>query len=380
MSLLLKDVDILNINNLQQRNIRILQVSATPGATLQDALEWGTHSKVFKLTPSPRYIGFQKLKEANKIRDALDLSKYDNVVRLGAFILCEFTIPKYHIVRVKGNSNIVRNLETLCGTKGWEIMNHNSQDKCEADILEVPPGKHTFILIKDFWRAAKRLCDTHIGIVHESFVKIADANANAQGLAGRCCGNDKQKPGYGTPTIFCNTRAIKQYIAWVNAHGNYNEIHEYSSKDINVRKGQIRVSPTINHHSNIDGLTIMHSQPNSRYDFPEWNDSNGFATLGEMKDFLRTQLDQVVRLREFNPIDGYMLSTRLTNYYGKTKDNLTSNDRLVYADYNARMAGTNIASQGKKGQHYMVYPVYPSKVSPPQSVRYYYSILKKEFR
>lgn len=376
MSLLLKDVDILNIDNLKQRNIRILQVSATPGATLQDALEWGTNSKIFKLVPSHKYVGFQELQLADKIKEALDLSKYDNVKKLATFITCEYKTPKYHIVRVKGKYNIMKNVETLCTIKGWEVLNHNSQDRCDEDILEVAPTKHTFILIKEFWRASKRLCDAHIGVVHEAFVKTADANANAQGLAGRCCGNDKQKPGPGTPTIFCNTRAIDQYIAWVNAHGNYNAIHEYTSKDINVRKGQIRVNPTINHPSNVDGLTVVTSTPNSLYDFPEWNSNNGFATLDEMKNFLRDRLGREVRLRESLDRDGYMLSTRLTNYYGKTKDHLTADDRLVYADYNARMAGTNIASQGKKGQNYMVYPVYPNKDSPPESVRYYYSILR----
>lgn len=375
MSLLLKEADILNINMLKARNIRILQVSATPGATLKDALDWGNHSKVFKLKPSCKYVGFKKLREANKIKDALDLSKYQNVLRIGDFITNEYLTPKYHIIRVKGCSNIDKNITSLCVAKGWSVINHNSQDRWDADILEKCPEQHVFILIKDFWRASKRLCDTHIGVVHEAYVKVADANANAQGLAGRCCGNDKQEPGSGTPTIFCNTRAIEQYIAWVNANGCYSEIQEYSSKDIKVSKGRIKASLTINHHSNVDGLDVVQQQPSPLYDFPEWNGTNGFGSLDELKEFLRQRLNRIVRLRDFLQRDGYMLSTRLTNYYGKTKDNLVAEDRLVYADYNIRMAGTNIASQGKKGQHYMVYPVYPNKESPPESVRYYYSIL-----
>jgi hypothetical protein len=377
MSLLLKETDILNIDNLQQRNIKILQISATPSATLQDALEWGSFSKVFKLQPSIKYIGFQKLKYANKIHDALDLSKYENVVSIGNYISSEYNTPKYHIIRIKGSNNIEKNISRLCMIRGWDMINHNSQERWNADELETQPTKHTFILIKDFWRASKRLCDTHIGVVHENFVKKADANTAAQGLAGRCCGNNKQKPGKGTPTIFCNLKAIDQYINWINANGNYKAVQEYSSRDINVSKGKIKTLPTLNHHSNVSGLEVLDIKEESIYDFPVWNENNGFATIDEVKNFLKINLDKTVKLHDFYKIDGYELSTRLTNYYGKTKDQLTANDRLTFSDYNVKMAGTNIASYDKKGQNYMIYPVYPNKTSPYTSVRYYYSILKK---
>ena len=377
MSLLLKEVDILSITNLMDRNIRILQVSATPGATLQDALDWGKYSKVFKLVPSPKYVSFQRLKGASKIKDALDLSNYDNVVHIRDYISSEYTSPKYHIVRIKGSKTVVNNIEKVCILQKWCVINHNSQDRWDASSLETKPQQHTFVLIKDFWRASKRLCDENIGVVHEAFVKKADANANAQGLAGRCCGNDKQDPGYGTPTIFCNMRAIDQYIAWVNANGNYKDVQEYSSKDINVCQGRVRTQPTLNHHSQISGLDVTESEEETLYDFPIWSSDTGFATLTEIKEFLKNTLEKIVRLHEFHDINGYKLSTRLTNHYGKTKDHLKADDRLIYCDYKRTMAGTNIASQGKKGQNYMVYPVYPDKESPPESVRYFYSVHKK---
>jgi hypothetical protein len=227
------------------------------------------------------------------------------------------------------------------------------------------------------WRAAKQLCDKHIGVVHEADVKKADASANAQGLAGRCCGNDKQIPGAGSPTIFCNVRAINQYIDWINSNNSYRHVNEYQSRDINVRYGRVRTQPTMNHPSNIQGIEALPQEPEeSIYDFPVWSANNGFQTLTELKEFLKRSLNRTVRLHDFHDVVGYKFSSRLTNYYGKIKDQLTVEDRLTYSDYKVSMAGTNVASEGKKGQHYMVYPVYPNKESGPNTVRYYYSILK----
>lgn len=376
MSLLLKETRILDIETLQKRNIRILQVSATPGATLQDSIEWGSHSKVFKLKPSPRYVSFQKLHDAGRLRDVQDLSKYENVQKIAKYIEDEFTNKKYHIVRVKGSKDIETNIRKICLVKNWKIINHNSKDKWDAKCLETTPSTHTFILIKDFWRASKQLCDNHIGIVHEAFVKIADASASAQGLAGRCCGNDKQLPGKGSPTIFCNLRAINQYIDWINNNGNYKDVKEYHSKDITVKNGTLRTQTTMNHYSNVNGLDVSPKEENSIYDFPMWNADNGFQTLEQLRQYLKQSLKRTVRIHEFYDINGYKLSTRLTNYYGKTKAQLCAEDRLTYVDYDVRMGGTNVASEGKKGQNYMVYPVYPDMQSAPETVRYYYSILK----
>lgn len=377
LSLLLKETNILNIETLRERNIRIMQVSATPGATLQDAIEWGSHSKVFQLQPSPRYVSFQKLKDAGRMRDAMDLSKYENVRKLATYIEAEYATKKYHIIRVKGSQDVELNIGRMCVLRGWKVINHNSQDRWDAELLKSEPSVHTFILIKDMWRAAKQICDIHIGVVHEAFVKKADASANAQGLAGRCCGNDKQIPGEGTPTIFCNLRAINQYIDWINNNTNYRAINEYQSRDINVRNGRLRTVPTMTHVSNVEGFEESTQEPEeSIYDFPVWCSENGFKSLDEIKDFLKHSLNRTVRLRDFHEVNGYKLTTRLTNHYGKTKEQLTAEDRLTYDDYKASMAGVNVATDGKKGQHYMVYPVYPNKQSGPETVRYYYSILK----
>jgi len=378
MSILLKETNILNIDNLRSRNIRIMQISATPGATLQDALDWGSSSKLFKLKPSSVYVSFQKLKDANRIKEALDLSKNDNVLYIGNYIKNEYIQPKYHIIRVKGRTSVIKNIERLCTALNWQIIHHNSLERWNADILTKKPNVHTFILIKDFWRASKRLCDIHIGVVHESFVKKIDANTNAQGLAGRCCGNDKQTPGTGTPTIFCSVLAIQQYIDWVAANGNYEKLNNYSSHDINVIQGKVRTQKTLNHHSNILGIEPVKTANKEMYEFPEWTEQNGFASISDIKAFLKEKLKKNVKVNEFYDIEGFKLSTRLTNYYNKTKGQLTCNDRLIYADYKKTMAGTNIAAFDKKGQNYMIYPVYANMESPRELVRYYYSILKTD--
>lgn len=375
MSKLLKKTNILDLDEIKRRNIRILQVSATPGATLQDALEWGEYSKVFRLFPSPQYVSFSKLFQSGKIRQALDLSNYDNVKKIVSLINDEFkNIPKYHIFRVKGDLNIVQNLTKIAVKNNWKVINHNADDKWDAKFLAERPDTHTFIMILDLWRAAKQLVDINIGIVHESCVKKSDTSTNAQGLAGRCCGNDKRTPGQGTPIIFCSVPAIKQYIAWIDANGSYEDIDKYNSKNINVKNGIVKSTPAIMHHSNIEGLDV---EPivNREFDFKPWNDENGFTDINVLNTFLTTKLKKTVKLRQFMEIDGYMLTTRLTTYYNnRKKGELTSADRLLYSHYNNMTPGTNISKPGAKGQQYMVYPVYPNSESGPEEVRYFYSI------
>jgi hypothetical protein len=55
---------------------------------------------------------------------------------------------------------------------------------------------------------------------------------------------------------------------------------------------------------------------------------------------------------------------------------LLESDRLIFEFYKKINLGMNISSKEGHGQQYMVYPVYPTKDSPPSDVRYYVRYLK----
>ena len=95
-----------------------------------------------------------------------------------------------------------------------------------------------------------------------------------------------------------------------------------------------------------------------------------FNTLIEVNQFLTKQMGKSIHLRPFHKIGGFELSTRLTSYYKKVKENLVPEDRLTKEKYDRITKSLNITNTDK-GQKYMVYPVYPTMMSSPGEVQYY---------
>jgi hypothetical protein len=101
-----------------------------------------------------------------------------------------------------------------------------------------------------------------------------------------------------------------------------------------------------------------------------------FLTETEVNTFLTNIFKKPVHVRSFVTKDGYVMSTRLPAYYGKTKDQLTKDDRLSLEFFRKIKMGMNISRVEGAGQQYMVYPVYPTKESPPGDLRYYVRYMK----
>lgn len=229
MSAMLRDAGLLNIDELRRRRIFLLEVSATPGATLYDTYKWGeTNHSIVILQESPKYVGFRDFIAEKRIHDSLDLTNVEDVDKLMTFIQETFPEPRYHIIRLSGKKAITQatqHIRELAAERGWLVNNHDAQQRLWDldEHMKKQPRYHSIILIKEFWRAGKRLCDTFVGIVHEPRTVIEDTNVTSQGLVGRLCGNDKRK-GEGAPHAFCNTSLIRDYLAWIDAKGNYSQI------------------------------------------------------------------------------------------------------------------------------------------------------------
>lgn len=259
MSAMLRDAGLLNIDELRKRRIFLLEVSATPGATLYDAQNWGidNHSVVI-LKESPKYIGFRNFLAEGRLHESHDLTKPEGVASLMQFIEDTFPEPRYHILRLSGKRSIQTATNTIreyANARGWIVNNHNANERMwDLDhIMTTPPRYHSIIIIKEFWRAGKRLCDKYVGIVHEPKTQIEDTNVTSQGLVGRLCGNDKKK-GEDAPHAFCNTGLIQDYLAWIDAKGDYSAVLRYKSKNLNAKKGKILSKESFVHPSNVEGV------------------------------------------------------------------------------------------------------------------------------
>lgn len=230
MSDCLRNLGLLDIDTLRKKKIKILEVSATPGATLHDSIKWGpaNHSIVL-LKPSSQYVGFKNFIQEKRIHNSLDLTKTEGLESLAIFIKEHFPTPRWHIIRMpaksRNNADFQKNMDALCKKESWKSTQHSANDRV-GDIdyhLSIEPKQHAFLIIKEFWRAGKRFNDSFIGIVHEPRTKSKDTNVTAQGLAGRLCGNDK-KSGAGAAQMFCDVDRIHEYNYWFDSNGDWDTI------------------------------------------------------------------------------------------------------------------------------------------------------------
>ena len=264
LSTILKNAGLLDIKTLRERRIFFLEVSATPGHTLYDLLHWGPENHgIVILKESPLYVGFRDFIRENRLRQSLDLVKADECEKLMNIVAENFPEPCWNIIRlVGGNTTIQKIRENLAASahrRGWDVVSHNSMERI-GDIdyhMSKKPISHRFIIIKEFWRAGKRLCDKYLGIVHEPKTKIQDTNITSQGLVGRLCGNDKKK-GPGAPIAFCDTELIHDYLQWIAMKGDWSKVLRYKSKAINVKGGRIiHWNHSWGHHTNMDGVNAL---------------------------------------------------------------------------------------------------------------------------
>jgi hypothetical protein len=258
MSSILEEAGINNIDSLKSKQIRILQVSATPSHTLYNAEKWGDENHgVVTLKASDKYVGFQQFLDAERILDTTP----DDFDEIETQIKVEFTTPKYHIFRVTKKFEV--KLRDMIKKNTWHVKVHNSKTRENVDeLFQIKPERHTFVLIKGFWRAGKRLNDKHMGIVYEQPTEIADTDVVTQGLAGRLCGNDKQTPGPGTPIIYCDMKSINDYVKWFNTGGDF-KVSEYRSRHLKSN-GEGKVT----FRSSIFG-DQGHDEGESRYEISE---------------------------------------------------------------------------------------------------------------
>lgn len=349
----LKKAGLDNPETLCEKNVRILQVSATPAHVLFNSERFWDHiHSVVRLGASEKYVGFQKLLDAERIMDTHN-DNVDNIAEIEQLIKQEYMRPKYHVFRLgrkKAEAAAFHSMIERNSGLGWISKPHNCECREDTDLMfDTPPVQHTFLVIKGFWRAGKRLNDKHLGILYEAPSGTPDVNVVAQSLAGRACGNDKQTPGNGSPIIYCHKKSLENYLNWFNGDGSFDNI-EYHSRHL------------INHDGN---LTVRSAYPGEGIK-QRVHDATchptPFSTIEDVRNFLGDYFEKPVKIDDFYKVDGYELSTRLTSYYKKTKDELVASDRLTIEKYNSISPGMNISASGN-GQKYMVYPVYMTEES-----------------
>jgi len=216
-------------NTSNSNEIKYLVVSATPSVILYDLKEWGGIHKTVFLNIPHIYTGFENFLHDCRIYEAGILCKEFLDKEIKPLLKERFKEPKYHIVRISQKKR--DELESWIVENKYEKKEIDSQNKIDNinDYLQIVPKNHTFLIIKNYWRAGKRMNDKNVGIVYE-YSKDINYDVTAQGLIGRFCGTNKQMNGPTAPIFFCKKDAISEYINFIKEKCEYSVADYYSHK------------------------------------------------------------------------------------------------------------------------------------------------------
>jgi hypothetical protein len=247
----------------QERNIRIITISATDPAKVMEVDEAEMPCAVVRLQTASNYQSIAKLNEAGRIRY---LENFGDVMTVkGRFELKralsnEFKdTPLYHIIRARQGK--AAEFEAFLKSKFPEadVLRYDAETKGATlasasgdgssvsleslkdinEILSEAPTKPTFIILKNMFYAAKTLDDTHVGILWDRCG--AKHDTNLQSLLGRAC-------GYGKSThtiIYASKETVDSYSSlWREACSNpkMDRVVEVPATKVDKKMQSVRAS------------------------------------------------------------------------------------------------------------------------------------------
>lgn len=234
-----------NLGTLKEKNIKILQISATPSNALIDGEDWENHAKVCPRF-NDNYVSFKTFLDEDRLRDTHNLMTDEGCEDYFSEVC--FGTPKYHFVRSvsagptgRATYSLTKNcLQKQCHIHGAELIELNMTNK-RGEIKKIfqnlnrQPPKHTFILIKNMLGASKTLSDKYIGSVHESLPNEKDNSSEIQGLPGRMCGWTKSRGSTG-PKIYCKREILENYLKL------YDSGFDFHTEDLLWKDSRLKVN------------------------------------------------------------------------------------------------------------------------------------------
>lgn len=268
----LKEAGLKKIETLKLRNMRMLDVSATPEGVLADLKDWREYTAVIKLQPDEKYKGFETMKNEGRLLNAkdYDMDKYEDAEKFIKLLDTRYRAcptKKYFAFRIS-SATARGNINTACKELGWNIpQNHDSTDRVEDidTLMEKAPEKHTVFFVKGFWRASKRLVRKHVGATYEAPTVRPDDTSKSQGLTARFCSTfeweGEQLDVNLRPLHFDELDSIDRYIAWYNGGCDYKEAAYRAPRLRSDGEGRVVHPKTKAHPSGVVGVETVDEDP-----------------------------------------------------------------------------------------------------------------------
>lgn len=384
----LKNAGLLDITILENRDVRMLDVSATPEGILEDSTKWGEKSARVILKPGPDYKGFQVMLEEERIKKSPLFEKYEDVFDFLKMFDDRYknTTRKYFPFRIN-DPQISEWLIKASIKLDWHYpIEHNSENRVDFidDKMKQAPSKHQIIQVKGFWRASKRLIRKHVGGSYEAILKKRDTTGTSQSLTARFCDNYKYEGDYLDvnlrPLHYCDLDAIKEYLNWFNKGCSYRE-SDYTCPRLKSKNGRIKYRKTKLNPENINGLVY-----NEEEQFTDITEIGPYDNLNkiktEIKEFFKN-LDRKVCIKDsWKPVGDIRVSTRCQPIHGKEFNDLKECDRILEKEFievkdNKRKYRKNLGLS-QPTNIYAIFPVYKEDNTLVWYARYYNKLKPKK--
>lgn len=272
----LDDAGLKSVPTLKSRNMRMLDVSATPEGVLHDLRKWRNDSAVVVLIPDTKYKGFQTMKDEGRLREAndYDLDEYEDAKKLLQLFQDRYKdcpTKKYFAFRIT-SYDARDNIRNACVELGWdEPQNHDSEDRVvDIDgVMEAAPVKHKVFFVKGFWRASKRLVRKHVGGTYESPTVRSDDTSKSQGLTARFCNTfeweGEQEDVNLRPIHFDDVGSIDRYLFWWSKDCDYSEAAYSAPRLRSNGEGAVKHPKTKTDPVGITGVQVAAKKKTSEF-------------------------------------------------------------------------------------------------------------------
>ena len=358
---------LLSIENLIERNIKIIQISATPDIALAELYKWDETNYNVSIIKSPdNYIGIKKLLDNNQIFHYKSLTDINNVIEIKQTIQIKYGNNfKYHLLRVQTNTcdsyitmnniNKVFDDNDKFLVRNYFIDNEIDSTEDLNDLyLDNKPNKHTIIIIKEKIRCSYTINKTNIGILYERKAEtIQNETTIIQGFLGRACGYyDNSNRNI---IIYTNLDIVAAYILKIDLE-HEKELYKIKNKKkiINDKEINYNLKP---YSANINN----EKNKTKEYNIKVIND------IPDIKNNLIKGITPNVKFNEVYHKDELDIILKSKNYY---KEFMQYEDKQKYKlTFNSKMNGYTKLKEAIKNKTYMDYKdLYASKSSQIKSI------------
>ena len=193
--------------------------------------------------------------------------------------------------------------------------------------------------------------------------------SEASQIAGRMKGNHKHWANYKKPIIFCTKKFD-------------NIAKEMEKKTISLAK--------LAFEENWETVTLEKFKTVEK-DYYAFTYPEPFITYQKAIKYLKTQETHIGKLKKKrgnsinsihqcgNELNGFYVSSRMMKkkIIMEDNDNEATKQRLIKSKFDSISEGYNLSAPNKKGQKWMIYPVYENLSTPWNEVKYYVRHIKK---